>query len=372
MKRFILLLLFTGISHAQKGNVAELQLKIDPSAEEELYYAFAAGDKIVFSIEETTGQTLGEVSVTEYPETVKYKVHGLKKEKNRQFTVPVTAVYKFRFANTDKEIRQCSVKIQRIPASAATKNFITSVHWKTVQDTVWNAATRDVVTGYDTLYSQKTRKVIDFERKYEELVLDKNQRVNAKTTLGESKTTVGFALPADVVSRLETKKVIAWAYWVGVGDESNEFWKQNRKMIVGAVQGAAAYFTTPLGGIAAGAATNLALPVNGEDVEYALLNEQNSKLFMQGKIFKPLDNGKGIAAYKRFTDTGMLQGRFFMALVNDNYIQPIDVNVKVSAIIEHIRYRDEQYTEKVVNPRYEKKIVREPSIVTTKIPVLSQ
>ena len=143
-------------------------------------------------------------------------------------------------------------------------------------------------------------------------------------------------------------------------------------MIVGAVQGAAAYFTTPLGGIAAGAATNLALPVNGEDVEYALLNEQNSKLFMQGKIFKPLDNGKGIAAYKRFTDTGMLQGRFFMALANDNYIQPIDVNVKVSAIIEHIRYRDEQYTEKVVNPRYEKKIVREPSIVTTKMPVLSQ
>ena len=214
----LLLLLITGICHAQKGNVAELQLKINPSAAEELYYAFAAGDKIVFSVEETTGQALGEVSVTEYPETMKYKAHDLKKEKNRQFVVPANAVYKFRFANTDKEIRQLSVKIQRIPASAATKNFVTSVQWKIMQDTVWNAATRDVVTGYDTLYTQKTRKVIDFERKYEELVLDKNQRVNAKTTLGESRTTVAFTLPADVVSRLETKKVIAWAYWVGVGD----------------------------------------------------------------------------------------------------------------------------------------------------------
>jgi hypothetical protein len=226
-----------------------------------------------------------------------------------------------------------------------------------------------VVVGYDTLHVQKTRRAIASEKRYEEIVLDKSQRVNAKTTFGETKTGVSFVLPANIITKDETKKVVAWAYWVGVGEESNEFWKQNRKMIVGAVQGAASYFSTPLGGIAAGAVTNLMLPVNGEDVEYALVNEANGRLFLEGKVCKSFDSGKGIAAYKRFVDANMQQGKYCMMLANDNYVQPIDINVKVSAIIEHIKYKDEKYTDTTVTPRYEKKIVKEPQIVTNKIPV---
>jgi hypothetical protein len=50
-------------------------------------------------------------------------------------------------------------------------------------------------------------------------------------------------------------------------------------------------------------------------------------------------------------------------------VQPIDVNVKVSAIIEHIKYKNENYTDRVITPRYEKKIVKEPQINTAKVPV---
>lgn len=369
MNKLMALLLFTGICTAQKISVTEQQLRINPSAAEEFFYSFAAGDKILLTVEEMSGNAIGEVTVLEYPDTYKYKGYDVKKEKNREFIVNNRSVYKFRFNNTSKDARVCNVKIQRIPASKQTENFNTAVKWVIKQDTTWNSLTKDVVVGYDTLSVQKTRKAVTSEKKYEEVVIDKSQRVDSKATLGQNKASVVFTLPMNYLAKDETKKVIAWAYWVGVGEESNEFWKQNRKIIVGAVQGATTMFTSPLGGIAAGAITNLVLPTNGEDVEYALVNEQNNKLFFQDKTYKTLDAGKGVAAYKRFIDANMLQGKFYMALTNDNYVQPIDVNVKISAIIEHIKYKDEKYMDKVITPRYEKKIVKEPKIVSSTIPV---
>ncbi|OYQ38236.1 hypothetical protein CHU92_06030 [Flavobacterium cyanobacteriorum] len=370
MNRIVFALFFIScFCFGQKTDVAELQLKLEPNASEELLYGFAAGDKILFTVEEAGGKTISEVAVAEYPQTFKYRELEVKKEKNREFRVNQKAVYSFTFANKSKESRICRVKIQRVPASSDTRAFNTAVKWATVHDTLWNTFTRDVVVGYDTVYEQKIKKVVAFEKRYEEVVLDKNQRVDAKTTLGQSRAAVAFTLPAAYTGKDETKKVVAWAYWVGVGEESNEFWKQNRKMIVGAVQGATTMFTSPLGGIAAGAVTNLILPTNGEDVEYALVNEANSRLFFQEKAYKSFDSGKGIAAYKRFTDEALMKGKYFIALINDNIVQPIDVNVKVSAIVEHIKYRDEKYTDRTITPRYEKKIVREPQIQSRKIPV---
>jgi len=60
-----------------------------------------------------------------------------------------------------------------------------------------------------------------------------------------------------------------------------------------------------------------------------------------------------------------------MLLANDNYVQPIDVNVKVSAIIEHTKYKDEAYMDRVITPKYEKRVVNEPKVNTRTIPVTS-
>jgi hypothetical protein len=363
------LLLVSGVCLGQKIAVADLQLKLEPAGTQELLYGFAEGDRVIFTVEEANGNYVSEVSVMQYPETYKYKGQNIKKEKEQEFTVTNKSVFAFRFSNTTKGKRVCNITIVRIPKNKDTKDFNTAVKWVTRQDTIWKSVTKDVVTGYDTLFVQKTRRAVASEKKYEEIVLDKSQRVSAKSSMGDTKSAIDFTLPVNYVAKDETKKVIAWAYWVGVGEESNEYWKQNRKMIVGAVQGAATYFSTPLGGIAAGLATNLLLPSNGEDVHYALVNEANNKLFLADKPFKSYDSGKGVAAYKRFTDTKMLQGKFLMALANDNLIQSIDVNVKVSAIVEHIKYKDEKFTDTTITPRYAKKIVSEPEIVSNKIPV---
>ncbi len=367
MSKILLMLFCTLTAFAQKIHVADLQMTIAPGATEELMYGFADGDRIIFTVE-AVGSTVSEVTIMEYPATVKYRGQNVKEEK-KEFTVQGNSVYIFRLANTTRGKRSCQVTIQRVPKKSENKNFNTAVKWVKVQDTVWNSLTKDVVAGYDTVHTQKTRRVIASEKKYEEMVFDKSQRVGAKTGFGETRSGLSFTLPANAISKDETKKVVAWAYWVGVGEESNEFWKQNRKLITGAVQGAAAYFTSPLGGIAAGAITNLVLPVNGEDVEYALVSDQNYKLFLGGKSYKSFDSGKGIAGYKRITDADKLQGKFNIALANDNLVQPIDVNVKVAVIIEHIKYKDEKYTDKSVTPRHEKRIVREPQIVTREVPV---
>lgn len=365
----LLFLLTVNVLFAQKNiTVAEIAVQVKPGTTEELVYGFAEGDQILLTFEEENGKKLNEVSVSEFPDILKFKAMDVKKIKKQTVVVNHKAVYKFLFKNTDKEPKQLSVLIQRKPATEENRNFNTTVKWVTEQDTTWNSFTKEVVVGYDTLYVRKTRKVVTFEKKYEEMVVDKSQRVSAKTSLDPSQSGIFFALPGNSITADESKKVVAWAYWVGVGKESNDYWQQNRKVIVGAVQGATTIFTSPLGGLAAGAVTNLALPSIGEDVEYALVNEENKKLYLQGKPIKSYDFGKGIATSKRFTEPGMLQGKFYVMLKNDNYVQPIDVNVKVSAIVEHKKFKEETYMDKQISPKYEKKILSEPNIVTRKFP----
>jgi hypothetical protein len=369
MYKLLICLLISGLCFGQKITVAELALKLEGNTQEEVMYGFAAGDKILLDMQ-ATGSSFGEVKVYQYPnlDTPVYTATSVKEEK-KEIAVLSKSVYLFRFKNTATGKRGLTVNLQRMPKNNTTKDFNTAVKWVTVNDTTYSTEQKQVLVGYDTLHTQKTRRVVASEQKYEEVVMDKSQRVLATTSFGDTRTSVNFTLPANAITTYDSKKVVAWAYWVGVGEESNDFWKQNRGMIVGAVKGAAAYFTTPLGGIAAGAVTNLLLPTNGEDVEYALVNEANCKLFTEGKTCKPFDNGKGIAAYKRFTDANMLQGKYYIALANDNYVQPIDVNVKVSAIIEHIKYKDEKYTDTTVTPRYETRQAQKLLLTPKKIPV---
>lgn len=369
MKKLIFLLLMASAVFAQKSvKVTEQTIKIKPNTTEELLFGFAQGDKILFTFTEDNGKRISEVAVSEYPAMTKFKALDVKKIRKETILVHQASVYKFQFKNTAEEELTGNVLIQRIPASEGHSNFNTAIKWVREQDTTWTSFTKDVVVGYDTLLVQKTRRAVVYEKKFEEVVLDKTQRVNARTTFDSSTASVYFTLPKNTSTETETRKVVAWAYWVGVGKESNEYWQQNRKMIVGAVQGVTTLFTTPLGGIAAGAATNLALPSIGEDVEYALVNEENKKLFLEEKPVKSYDFGKGVATFKKFTEPGMLQGRYFVMLRNDNYVQPIDVNIKVSAIMEHKKYKDETYTDQQITPRYGKKIVSEPVIITREFP----
>jgi len=108
----------------------------------------------------------------------------------------------------------------------------------------------------------------------------------------------------------------------------------------------------------------------GKEVIYALADEKNGKLFSENSDYKTIDNGNGVAGYQRFIDTDLLHGKYYIVLTNDNFLQSIDVNIKVSAIIEHKKYNMETYNEMKINPTYGLKKITEPQIELKKIPVI--
>lgn len=369
----ILLLLIAATSYCQTPiDVTDQTLKIGGMKEELLYFGFAEGDQIVLSFSEIEGKELKEIEVVEYPSNSKFTDFKTAKIDSKTLTVNRTAVYQFRFSNGAVGGRICKIRIQRVPANDQTKNFNTNITWTTRQDTTWNTYTRDVLVGYDTTYRPVTKKEIVKTEQKEELLLDKNQRVHTALNSAGDKSFVFFTLPATTIEPYKTSKVIAWAYWIGVGQEASKAWQQNAASIVHLSEEIAAVYTTPLGALAVGAITGLLIPTSGDDVYYALTDQSNKDLFMANQVYSVWDKGSGMGGYKQLVDPSRCKGTYFITLYNDNYKDPIDVTIKVTAIVETTVYEDKQYTEQLVHPRYEKQIFSDPMITAHRVPVMGR
>ena len=350
-------------------DVTEQTIKIGGTKEEELYFGFAEGDKILFNFEEIDKKELKEVEIIEYPSNSKFSDFKTKKIENKTFLVNKTGVYLFRFKNSALGGRICKIKIQRIPGNDQYKNFNTNVSWIMKQDTTWNSYTKDVVIGYDTTYLQKTKREVAKTELKEEILFDKTEKVHSITNEHSNKTSVFFTLPGNEKSANKETKVISWAYWVGVDEEGNKAWEQNTKAVAELANVAASAMFSPLGAFAIGSLTNLHMASGGEDVEYWVTDQSNKNLFQSNNNFNAWDKGKGSSGYKKFTDPNMCQGTYFILLSNDNYMVGISANVKVVAIIETTFYEDKQFIEQNINPVVEKQIHKEPIIKTQRVPV---
>lgn len=354
-------------------DVNESTLKIGGLGEEVFYYGFAEGDKLIFNFEEVNGKELKEVEIIEMPESSKYMDYKTRKIENKTLNITKTGVYKFRFSNSAMLGRICKFKIQRVPSSDATKNFNTSVVWEEQKQVTYHNYTKDVIVGYDTTYLQKSRIVLEKTELLEEMIMQKNERVNSVNNLEYSnKRVIQVNIPQSVIEPFKEKKIISWAYWIGVGKESSEAWAKNVKAITKVTKGAATIFGGgPLAGLAVGAIGDLAMPTIGDDVAYWFITDyQNAQLFSTGQTFMQFDKGKGIAAYGK--NLNRTKGTFFIGLLNDNQLQGIDVEVKISVVWETNYYKDELYTETKITPRYEKKEFSDPIINTVNVPVLSK
>ncbi len=352
--------------------VSEGSIKIAGLGEENLYFAFASGDKIVFSFSETSGKEIKEVEILEYPSSSRYTEFKVSASSEKTVVVNQEGVFRFRFTNGSLGKRVCRYKIERIPASVETAKFGTTVKWVEKTDTSWNTFTKDVTIGYDTTFLKMTRKIADTVVQKEELVFDKSLRVHSETNENGNKTWIFFDLPSAVDKGYESRKVVAWAYWIGVGEEANKAWKENAKTLSTLTTKVAGVCLTPLGAFAAGALTELAIPKLGEDVYYALTDEENKDRFMYGQNYYIHDKGKGVAGYRKISETSQCQGRYFFCLLNDNTFQGIDVNVKVVAILETTFYKDEPYEVPIVKPVKEKQILSEPVITKKQVPVIAK
>ena len=297
--------------------VIESTFKIKANSEETLYYGFAAGDKIVLSVEEVDGKELKQIEVIEYPSSSRFKDYKTAKISAKQISVSNTGVYKFVFTNTAIIARLCKVKIARIPESEKTKSFNTTVYWKNLSDTIYLNSKEKYVMKSDTTIVSLVDQVAKVSSKHS---------INGNT----NKTVVDFTLPENTVS---------WAYYIGVGHKG----KKEMSRAVDRFVGTAVSLASSLSGYGTLAAlamygySTFQNAQGGDNVKYWFINnDKNLELFKSDKTFESFKQGDVINDAAQMKSP--LSGHVFFGLMNDNTIEAIEVVVKVTAITVKLTY----------------------------------
>lgn len=369
----LVLFIMTVTSYAQQEivDVTDQTIKIGAFKEEELYYGFASGDKIIFTFKEADNKELKELEIIEYPNNSKYSDYKTSSIDNKTISVTNKSVYIFRFKNSAITGRICKIKIQRIPASAETKDFNTTVTWETKQETSYNTYTKDVIVGYDTTYTQKTKKeLVKTEISEQKIISETKVPISSKGWLEQNDNikVVPITLPVNQISDYKTIKVTSWAYWVNVGNESIEKYNTTKTIM----KGGASFVLSPLGAFAFGAVTDLVLPSGTEDVYSALTDATNMSLFKSNLNYSGYYYATSNGSFKKFTDPSMCKGTYYLCLRNDNTTFKIYVNIIVVAILETNIYEEKPYTDMSVKARYETKTFSDPVVRTYKVPVIGK
>jgi hypothetical protein len=381
----ILALLSTINSTAQTStalDVADITLKIGAKSEEILYYGFAEGDLIVFNVKEMDGNALKEVEITALPENVKFKDYEVKEVKNKTIYAQQKGIYKFRFYNSALlKGRVCAIKIQRIPINDAVSiHFNTGIKWVEKLDTTYELKTETV---YNSGEKQEMRKKLISVDTAIVSIVDRTERVSSLSKLGDSNVQyISVKLPQntyypDVNNPYQKTEVVSWAYAIAVGGTGQAWYKSaNEKAglkIATTVAKTAAGMAIKAGVVSTGygALAILAIegvsafsnPPQGDNIKFGVLANLNNQI-----VF--LDSGNSVAASGRVTQ--YTQGEYTIKLENDNYVEGINVDVKVIAVTVTQKYDNETITLKSNDPLKEKKAVKVPKITVVRVPVFAE
>ncbi|MCB9267381.1 MAG: hypothetical protein H6558_20350, partial [Lewinellaceae bacterium] len=374
-----LFLFFSSAVSAQLPiTVAELTVEVGANSEENLYYGFETGDLLIVSLELLDGKDLKFFEIIEYPENsriLEYETGGFD---DKRLKVYQRGVFQFRLQNASLlKKRVCRLHIKRLPASAATVNFNPGVRWEERVDTTFNVQSETLHSGTEVKDVQQRRRVLAGIDTSVVTLLDKVERVHSRTNLtADNETLLEFELPRNrhepsPEEPAHATEVVSWAYWIGTGEQSREWYQKANESALerlarGLTKGA---ISTGLLSGGYGALALLAIegisvfsnPPSGENVQYALLLEENGE-------YKELGKGNSITGYGRVDNPN--QGRFALRLANDNYLEGINVNVKVVAVTVSRTYRDEYFTETREVPVSQSTVVREPVLKRIRFPVL--
>ncbi|WP_373549446.1 hypothetical protein [Haliscomenobacter sp.] len=369
MKNLFFLLLLCCSFHLNAQNktaspkpveVCDLSLQFSNKEEQELFYGFAAGDKIVFSFSENVGATLAEVEITEFPSNVKFREVNTAAVKEKTLEVSRAAVYRFRFRSDTKKDRTIKVQIKRIPQTEKTRTFATAVRWVEKFDTVY----QNNETRFEKQMVKQTRRVLARTDTAIVSLADKTERIAAKASWsGSTSSKVPVTLPSNKYETDRSYEVIAWAYWIGSGDQAEKQYSEaNRLATLGknavSAAGKLGYLAGPYGALASLALDGVSyftVPRGGNNIKYRVMN----------KDAKVLDQGDGPAAYARHNT--YTQGTLTFEMANDNYIEAIDARVRIIAVALVKTYRQEEYLEEREVP-----VARKFEVKVSKVPVLGK
>ncbi len=373
---FALLFCAAPLSAQLPLTVAELTVEVGANSEENLYYGFETGDLLIVSLELQDGRNLKSFEVIEYPENsriLEYETEGFD---DKRLKVYQRGIFQFRLHNANRlKKRVCRLHIRRLPASAATAGFNPAVRWEERVDTTYEVLSETLLPGTGLKEVQQRRRVLAKADTSVLTLMDRMERVHSRTNISmDNITLLAFELPRH---RYEpspedpglSTEVVSWAYWIGTGEEAQEWYQKANgsavaRLAKGLAKGAvsAGLISSGYGALALLAIEGVSVftnPPSGENVKYALLLDQDGE-------YQELSKGNGITGYGRMDN--ITQGKFAIRLENDNYVEGINVNVKVVAVAVTKTYRDEYYTETLEAPARQSRIEKKP--VLRKVPVL--
>jgi len=320
-KYFLSLMLYgslsVAVSYGQKPvDVAESSVKVGIKAEEEVYFGFAEGDKLIFSFEEANGKEMKEVEIVEMPSSSKFLEFKTSKIENKTINVARTGIYKFRFANSAILPRVCKYKIQRIPTGAATQNFNTTVYFDEYNDTTYTNEIETFIDRSDTVIS-------NFQ--------DRTIKVNPLTAPGSSKVMFNFVLPENTV---------AWSYYVCASKEGQQVFQEASKSLTANSPSVIGKFPKygPLAAVALDAPSYLSKLDTGQHINFWIVEDENAELFKNGEQFRFIKKGRGINEYSRMEPGDRA---YFFCLHNDYKDVPVTVTVKITAVLINEKFTSE-------------------------------
>jgi len=298
---------WTSASGQPPIDIVESTFKIPAKSEKVFFYGFAKGDQIIFNFEVVKGKHLEEIEVIELPSYLKFADYKSKKIENKTLNISKESIYKFRLVNSGKRDRICKIRVQRIPGSIETSDFNSKVNWRTVYDTTYTTTTdqEEYLISKDTVVHNLT---------------DRVESVPVFNPYGM--TSFNFTLPTSTV---------AWSYYLGVNQEGQQAYKEaanelSTNPFVTALAG-----SDPLTAILFGFAPHIAKLISGQNVQYWIVRRDDvNGCFDNNESILYIKKGNVINDFSHMTTE--LIGMHHFCLANDNFIETIDVIVKVAAI----------------------------------------
>ncbi len=344
--------------------VAKVALKVGPRSTEELFYAFAEGDRIIFDFSELDGNAISEFTISEYPDQPRFQQVNTAQVLKGELRAARTGVYSFRFSNRALlKGRTCGLYLRRIPASSRYRSFNTAIRWEERYDTTIVATGKD--KRMETRLVERRRRVLAKTDTLVASLIDRVERVHSRTNLsGPASSIIEVELPAATAEPNAgqpylTTEVVSWSYWIGVGKEGEAAFEKGNQ--VARLARAAAGAAEAIGLVSGGYGALIALAIEG--VSYFTLPKKGDNIkfrILEGEEI--LEEGDSRAAFARLLKP--LQGTLRFELTNDNLFQSVDVNLRLVAVVVRRQYQEEIYHEEEEAPVVERviRLVRVPVV----------
>jgi len=347
---FLLLLGFSSTFSQTKILVTSSEFVLTAKQKEIVYFRFAQGDKLIFSVNGTSKKPLKSFQLVHYPSEILFSRVKTNVVEKQTWTVARDGVFAFEMEK-GKNKNTVRLMVERVPASEKTANFSTMVHWDYSNKDAH--LPKGSVVRYDTTFYSSPKKVLTKTDTIYSVLYDKTMKVFSKLKLGkETKSYATLRFPENETHRINDTTEITiqsdvWSYWLGVGDHSVKEYNTINKSISLGLQ---------VVGLLSGYEALTSLAATG----VSLINFQKSSNYVHYRVYTKI--GEKLVDVDTGGDVTMVSGRLphlqqnwaTFEFTNDNLLTTLDVNLKVVLLQLQKTYKTRKITTFSVEPVYKK------------------